>query len=461
MGYALGTRCSFCDVPSEKLKAVYQRRGHSVCSDCLILVREILAEFSRGDVFQGRGQCSFCGEEHSAERLVFPGKNAKICNDCTSGGEEEIKGFTMTAALSSKKSDGGETLVSSRVRKAIRDLSPYTVPAAEGPIKLDGNESPFSLPVEVLDRVVAEITRIPINRYPDPGAVGLRTKFSKLTGFPLEGILLGNGSDELIEMLLITFSGGSGKVLMPVPTFSMFKLSTLALGLEPICVELDRDFDIDMGKMLRSLKENDPDLTFLASPNNPTGNSFSEERIIGIIENAKGVVVIDDAYTDFCCRSHIPLIDEYENLVVLRTMSKVGFAGIRLGILFARDHLVNEIDKVRLPYNINLYSQRLAELILENLSFVGENTQLVIRERERVFKELKRIRGIDPFPSDANFILMRVIDADAVHNELINRGIIVRNFNSPGRLENCLRVTIGTPDENDSFIRALGEIVSR
>jgi histidinol-phosphate aminotransferase len=456
----LGTRCSFCDVSSEKLKAVYRRRGYSVCSDCLILVSEILAEFSRGDVFQGRGVCSFCGEEHSAERFVFRGKNAKICNECASGGEKEIKGFNITAASGSKKSTGGDNLVNSRVRKAIRDLSPYTVPEVECPIKLDGNESPFSLPAEVLDKVVAKITKIPINRYPDPSAVDLRRKVAKITGFPLEGIILGNGSDELIEMLLITFSGGSGKVLIPVPTFSMFKLSTAALGLEAVSVELDRYFDIDLGKMIKVLKDYDPDLTFLASPNNPTGNSFSEERIIGIIENATGVVVVDEAYTDFCGKSHLPLIEKYENLVVLRTMSKVGFAGIRLGILFARDHLVKEINKVRLPYNINLCSQRIAELILENLSFVGENIQLVIRERDRVFKELKRIPGIEAFPSDANFILMRVVDADAVHHELINRGVIVRNFNSPGRLENCLRVTIGTPDENDSFIMALEGIVS-
>jgi len=453
-------RCSFCGVSSEKSQTIYERKGYSVCSDCLILVREILAEFSKGEVFQGRGRCSFCGEEHSGERLVFRGKNAKICNECVRQGEKEIKGFDSTAAVSSKKSRGEDGLVNSRVRKAIRDLSPYTGPEIECPIKLDGNESPFTLPPDVLDKVLAAITKIPINRYPDPGAVGLRRKLSQITGFPLEGIVLGNGSDELIAMLLITFSGGSGKVLVPMPTFSMFKLSTVALGLEPLSVQLDRYFDIDLGKMLKVLKYNNPDLTFLASPNNPTGNSYSEDRIVGIIENSKGVVVIDEAYTDFCGKSHLPLIDKYENLVVLRTMSKVGFAGIRLGILFARNHLVKEINKVRLPYNINLYSQRIAEVILENLSFVGENIQLVTRERERIFKQLKKIPGIEAFPSDANFILMRVIDAEAVHQELINRGIIVRNFNSPGRLENCLRVTIGTPGENDSFIRALEEIVS-
>jgi histidinol-phosphate aminotransferase len=453
-------RCSFCDVSFEKSQTVYQRRGHSVCSDCLRLVREILAEFSRGEGFQGRGRCSFCGGEHSGERLVFRGKNAEICNECVREGEKEIKGFDITAPVGSKKSRGGDNLVNSRVREAIRDLSPYDVPGIECPIKLDGNESPFSLPPEVLDRVLAELTKIPINRYPDPSAVGLRRKLSKITGFPLEGILLGNGSDELIAMLLITFSGGSGKVLIPVPTFSMFQLSTIALGLEPLSVELDRYFDIDLRKMLKILKHNNPDLTFLASPNNPTGNSFSEDRIIEIIENSKGVVVLDEAYTDFCGKSHIPLIDKYENLVVLRTMSKVGFAGIRLGILFARDHLVKEINKVRLPYNINLYSQRIAEVILEDLSFVRENIQLVIRERERVFKALRGIRGIEAFPSDANFILLRVIDADSVHNELIGRGVSVRNFNSPGRLENCLRVTIGKPEENDGFLKELGGIIS-
>ncbi len=456
----MGTRCSFCDVSSDDPNAVYQRSGYSVCPDCLTLVGEILAEFSRGDVFQAVGRCSFCGEENSAERLVFQGKNAIICGECVSGGEKEIKGFVITADLSSKKSGRDNSLIDSRVRKEIRELSPYAVPEVECPIKLDGNESPFSLPPELLGRVVGEIAKIPINRYPDPNAIGLRRKFSEKMGFPLEGILLGNGSDELISMLLIAFSGGSGKVLIPVPTFSMFRLSTVALGLEPICVELDRHFDINLKRMLKVLREDDPDLTFLASPNNPTGNSFSEERIIGILENARGIVVVDEAYTDFCGISHIPLIEKYENLVVLRTMSKVGFAGIRLGILFARDHLVKEINKVRLPYNINFYSQKIAELILENLSFIGENIHLVVRERERVFNELKTLPRVEAFPSDANFILMRVIDADSVHHELINRGVIVRNFNSPGRLENCLRVTIGTPDENDSFIRALEEILS-
>lgn len=456
----MAARCSFCEDSTVKAEPVFQRGGHSVCADCLALIGEIFSEFSNGEAFGGKGRCSFCDGEHGGERSVFTGKNAKICNECVREGEADTGGSEMTGREARNKVRKGDNLVTSRVRKAIRDLSPYDASAVECPIKLDGNESPFALPPALLDRVTAELSKIPVNRYPDPGAVAVRRRISEITGFPFEGILLGNGSDELIEMLLITFSGGTGTVLMPAPTFSMFKLSTVALGLRPLIVELDQHFDIDLGGMLKAIESEGPDLTFLASPNNPTGNAFNEDRMIEIIEKSEGVVVIDEAYTDFCGKSHIPLIDKYENLVVLRTMSKVGFAGIRLGILFARNHLSRELNKVRLPYNINLYSQRIAEVILENLSFVGENIQLVIRERERVFSELGGMAGIEAFPSDANFVLFRVTDADNVYKGLIARGIVVRNFNAPGRLENCLRVTIGKPEENDAFINALTEILS-
>ncbi|MGH7901477.1 MAG: aminotransferase class I/II-fold pyridoxal phosphate-dependent enzyme, partial [Thermodesulfobacteriota bacterium] len=166
------------------------------------------------------------------------------------------------------------------------------------------------------------------------------------------------------------------------------------------------------------------------------------------------------AYGDFCGKTYLPLIKKYENLVILRTMSKVGFAGIRLGILFGREQLIREINKVRLPYNINYYSQRIAKVILNNSGFVSENLQLIIRERDRVYGELKGISGAKAFHSDANFILFRVDDADKLFRELRRKGILIRNFNTRGLLENCLRVTIGKPEENDSFLEALREILS-
>jgi histidinol-phosphate aminotransferase len=230
--------------------------------------------------------------------------------------------------------------------------------------------------------------------------------------------------------------------------------------LELIEVELDSGFDIDVEATLKEVKKKNPDLIFLASPNNPTGNRFSDERIFEVLNNSNGIIVLDEAYCDFSERTLLPLIEKYENLVVLRSMSKVGFAGIRMGMLFGRSEIVREINKVRLPYNVNSFSQRIAEVILDNVEFVGKNAQLIMVERDRVYKALKLINGVEAYPSDANFILFRVGDADKVFGELIERGVLIRNFNSPGRLKNCLRVTIGTPEENDAFLMALGEILS-
>jgi len=455
----LKVRCSFCDISSKEAETIVQKGEFSICVDCFNLVKEILNEFSMGEVFEGKGKCSSCKKEHGGERTVFWGERVRICNECIKEIEEEMKGTKRTSLRSRGKNQYGDT-VESRVKKGIREISPYSVPHFECRIKLDGNESPFPLPDEVLERVIGEIKEVHINRYPDPEVRVLREKISKMAGFPLEGIMVGNGSDELIEMLMMTFSGGTGKVLYPVPTFSMYRITGVSLGLESLQVELDERFDIDVKKTVKEIKSKNPDLIFLASPNNPTGNRFSDDRIFEVLKHSTGVVVLDEAYSDFSGKTFLPLIKEYENLVILRTMSKVGFAGIRIGILFGRSEVVREINKVRLPYNINSLSQRVAEVILDNVAFVKENIQLIIRERDRVFRKLKLISGVEVFPSDANFILFRVKDADRVFKELIEREVLIRNFNSPGRLENCLRVTIGTPDENDGFLKALGEILS-
>ncbi|MBI2486458.1 MAG: histidinol-phosphate transaminase [Deltaproteobacteria bacterium] len=452
-------RCSFCDLSSRESDTVFQKGEASICLECLKLVKEILDEFSIGEVFEGGGECSFCKKEQGGARMVFKGKGARICNECVSEIEEQITG--KPASRSGGQSEAQYTnLVKFRVKEGIRELSPYSVPHFKCRVKLDGNESPFSLPKEVLEKVILEIKEIPINRYPDPEARMLREKISKITDFPLDGIILGNGSDELIEMLMTTFSGGTGRVLYPVPTFSMFRITSIALGLEPIPVELDDGFDIDVKSMIKEIRTRNPDLVFLASPNNPTGNRFSDDRIFEILKHSSGVVVLDEAYCDFSGKSFLPLIQQYENLIVLRTMSKVGFAGIRLGILFGRVELIREINKVRLPYNVNSLSQRVAEVVLDRVGFVTEGIQLINRERGRVYRELKILNGVKAFPSDANFILFRVEDADGVFKGLMEKGVLIRNFNSPGRLENCLRVTIGTPNENNDFLRALREVLS-
>ena len=412
-----------------------------------------------GEIFEGGGECSFCKKEHGGSRMVFKGKSARICNECLSEIGEHVTG--KPASKSGGRPEAQYTdIVKFRVKEGIRGLSPYSVPHFKCRVKLDGNESPFPPPKEVLEKVIREIKEVPMNRYPDPEAMVLREKVSKITDFPLDGIVLGNGSDELIEMLVTTFSGGTGRVLFPVPTFSMFRITSIALGLEPVEVELDDKFDIDVNSMVNEIKTKNPDLIFLASPNNPTGNRFSDDRIFEILKLSSGIVVIDEAYCDFSGKSFLPLIEQYENLIVLRTMSKVGFAGIRIGILFGRVELTREINKVRLPYNVNSLSQRVAEVVLDRVGFVTEGIQLISRERSRVYKELRIMKGVKAFPSDANFILFKVDDADGVFKGLIEKGVLIRNFNSPGRLENCLRVTIGTPNENNDFLRALREVLS-
>jgi histidinol-phosphate aminotransferase len=352
------------------------------------------------------------------------------------------------------------SIIVSRVSQAIRDISPYSVPRFDCKIRLDGNESPFSLSKEVQDKVDRVVKEIDINRYPDSEAKRLIEIISGVCDFPKGGILLGNGSDELIGMLITTFTSGTGRILCPTPTFSMYKLTGLAMGAEIIEVPLDEKFDIDLDETISMIENNDPDLIFLASPNNPTGNMYSASKIAEIVSVAKGIVVVDEAYSDFSGYTFLPLVKECENLVILRTLSKVGFAGLRIGMLLARGYLVSEINKVRYPYNINSLSQAVAEVVLENHKFVTENIQLIIRERDRVYEALSVLEGIEANPSDANFIFFKVNDADAVFSELVQRDVLIRNFNRPGRLQNCMRVTIGTPQENDSFLSALSEILS-
>jgi histidinol-phosphate aminotransferase len=358
------------------------------------------------------------------------------------------------------KSASATGIVERRVKRNIKEIQAYSVPHIDCRIKLDGNESPFPLPREIREKLGEALNEVDINRYPDPEARGFREKIARASGIPIDGVLLGNGSDELIGMLVETCTGSTGRVLYPTPTFSMYGLTAKAMGAEVIEVPLDHDFDIDLGTTIDRIENLDPDIIFLASPNNPTGNVYSEDKIKSIIETAAGIVVVDEAYSDFSGYTLMPLLEKNENLVIMRTLSKVGFAGLRLGMLYANPDLVRELNKVRYPYNINSLSQAAAELVLENHEFVSENIQIIVKERDRVFGELKPLQGIELFPSNANFILFRVGEADRVFRELVDRDILIRNFNKPGRLEHCMRVTIGTPEENNAFIEYLGDILS-
>ncbi len=334
-------------------------------------------------------------------------------------------------------------------RKAIRSLQPYQAKEVPCKAKLDANESPFSMvnPADIL----GEAALRSLNRYPDPDARELKKAIAQNFKVGTENVLLGNGSDELLYYLIVTFGG---PVVYPVPTFSMYGIISKALGERHRGVVLDKDFDLDSEKMGAVIKRDAPRLVFLSSPNNPTGNCFSPKRIKGIIEASPGIVVVDEAYLPFAEReSFLSMMSRYKNLAVLKTLSKIGFAALRVGFLIAHKDLVKEVNKVRLPYNVNALSQAIAVKAFRNSRVVQRAIRTVVSERGRVFRELAAIEGVVPYPSEANFILFKVAHANEVFKGLAKGGVLVRNMD--GVLKDTLRVTIGTPEENDLFVTSL------
>ena len=334
------------------------------------------------------------------------------------------------------------------IRKNIGSLSAYQAKEIPCTCKLDANESPFGF--RITQKIIHSIQT---NRYPDPEAKSLKKAIAKDLKIRPENILQGNGSDELIYYLITTFGG---PVLYPVPTFSMYGIIAHAIDEKRIPVPLDHVFDLDLNRILLKIRKNKPKLIFLSSPNNPTGNCFSADRILKIIEAAANtsIVVVDEAYHPFAGdRGFIPMLQDYEHLLNMRTLSKVGLAGLRVGFLIAREEIIQEVNKVRLPFNLNSFSQAVALEAMKNKILQRQNTQTIISERGRLFRELSMIEGIQPYPSEANFILFRVVKPDRVYENLLKKGVLVRNMK--GVVDGCLRVTVGTPEENMIFLQAL------
>jgi len=335
------------------------------------------------------------------------------------------------------------------IRPNIKALRAYEAKEIPCKVKLDANESPygFSIKTSVLD--------IPTNRYPDPEAKALRSLLAKDLFVESKNIILGNGSDELIYYLITVFGG---PVLFPVPTFSMYGIISKAIGEKVIPVPLDTEFDLDLRAIERAIKKYRPNLIFLSSPNNPTGNCFSSERILKIIGLSRGIVVVDEAYAPFSSKmGFVPLIRDYENLLILRTLSKIGLAGIRLGYLIGKDSIIKEINKVRLPFNINSYSQAIAISALKDKTSMRRAISEIVSERERLMGELQKIKSLVVFPSEANFILFKVQNSSKVYNGLLKREVLVRDMK--GVVDSCLRVTVGTKRENNIFLKALKEVI--
>jgi len=328
-------------------------------------------------------------------------------------------------------------------------------------IKMDANESPFTIPLALKEKLFEEMKKCHLNRYPEPGALHIRKRFAGYYGVHEDMMMVGNGSDELIQILCTTLLTSSSVVIAPVPTFVMYRIIALNSAHMVSEIPLNPSFDLDADKMLEQIAAQSPVLIFLSYPNSPTGNCFSERIVESIIEASPGIVVIDEAYGSFSGKTLVPLLKKYDNLVILKTLSKVGLAAMRIGFLIGSSPLVYELDKVRLPYNVNSLSQASAGFYLDHIDLFSSQTQEVMERRTELFDALKRINGIHPYPSDANFIFFSCdFDTDRVYSDLVQEGILIKNLNSPGVLKNCMRVTVGTRNENEEFLNALKKVIS-
>ena len=359
------------------------------------------------------------------------------------------------------------------IRPEVRGQVPYhtgpELPAGRR-VKLDANESPFALGDALRGVLAAEFARaladVELHRYPDSTARELRGLLADDLGVAAEQILISNGSDEAIQMLQLAVAGPGASVAIPVPTFAMYAIGARVLGIRVLEVPLDEAFALDACRFLEVVRREQPRLVFLAWPNNPTGNLFEASAVEAIVraccgEDCRALVVVDEAYVHYSGRSLLSRLGEFPNMVILRTLSKIGLAGIRLGLLIANTDVVREVNKVRMPYNVNALSQAAARVVLAHGDVVARHAAAVVAERERVSAALAGIQGVTPFRSDANFILFQTRrSGDAVATDLLARGIVVRNFSRAPHLAECLRVTIGTPEENSAFLEALTAVVA-
>jgi histidinol-phosphate aminotransferase len=340
------------------------------------------------------------------------------------------------------------------VRPEVLGMLAYHVADAAGMVKLDAMENPYPLP-EPLRRELADVlSRVALNRYPEPNPPRLCELIRRKMAVP-QGmeILLGNGSDELIQMLAMALAREGATMMYPAPTFVVYSMSASFTGMRAVPVPLRDDFSLDADAFIAGMRKEKPALVFLAYPNNPTGVLYPEADVLRIIEAAPGVVVLDEAYHVFAGKTFMGTLPKYRNLFVLRTVSKLGLAGIRLGYLAASPEWVRELDKVRPPYNINVLTEAAARFMLEHLDVLEAQAAEIRAERAKLNAGLTALRGVTVFPSAANFFLVRVADAAKTYEALRRQGVLVRNLH-PG-IAQCLRVTVGTPDENRILLNAL------
>ncbi|HEY4297890.1 MAG TPA: histidinol-phosphate transaminase [Paraburkholderia sp.] len=344
------------------------------------------------------------------------------------------------------------------IRRDVLAMTSYPVPDATGFIKLDAMENPFPLPPVLAAHLGEHLAGVALNRYPAPRPEALIEKIKRVMGVPAGcDVLLGNGSDEIISLMSIACAKPGAKVLAPAPGFVMYQVSAKLANLEFIGVPLKADFTLDTEAMLAAIAEHEPAIVYLAYPNNPTGTLFDDADIERIIAAAKqSLVVIDEAYQPFAQQSWLPRADAFDNVVVMRTVSKLGLAGIRLGYLVGKPAWLTEFDKVRPPYNTNVLTQAAADFLLDHVDVLDAQAAQLREERTKLAQAVAALPGAEVFPSAGNFLLVRVPDASVMFETLLTARVLIKNVSKMHPLlANCVRLTVGSPEENAQLLAGL------
>ncbi len=348
-----------------------------------------------------------------------------------------------------------------KIKPQIRALRAYSLSPDRASVKINQNENPWDAPARIKEETQRRLETRKWSRYPDFLPASLHERLAEFSGWRPDGIIAGNGSNELIQALLMVTVGPGKRLLIAEPTFALYRQITTVLGGEVISVPLSTELSYDINALQKLVKELQPDVMIVCSPNNPTGCVLSDENLRALLTSTNGLVVVDEAYHEFAGHSVVPLLHEHENLVVLRTFSKaMAMAALRVGYLLAAPELASEIGKAVLPYNLNVISQTAAEVAVE--LYDDELRPLVrkiIAERERLYGELTLIKGLAPVRSQANFMVVcSSMDPKQVFAELLKRDILIRDVSGYPMLSDYFRLSVGTPEENDLLLESLREI---
>ncbi|MFN0123556.1 MAG: histidinol-phosphate transaminase [Blastocatellia bacterium] len=347
-----------------------------------------------------------------------------------------------------------------KIKPHVRAIRAYTLDPLTAPIKVNQNENPFGMPAEIRAEVLRRAGEHDWARYPEFVPAALLEKLAAYTGWRADGVMAGNGSNEMIQSVINAVVEKGVRVVLPEPTFSVYNQVIRVMNGEIISVPLTEDLTFNIPRLATTIKLQRADLTIICSPNNPTGCVISRADLASLLRNSSGLVVVDQAYLEIGGEDFVPLLREYGNLVILRTFSKaMAMGGLRVGYLLAAPELVTEFSKAKMPYSMNFFSMTAAEVALEKQELLRPLVEQIAAERNRLFDGLREIRGLTPVPSHANFFAVRTtIPPAELFRRLHAQGILIRDVSSAPMLAEYVRISVGTPAENDRLLHCLRDI---